>query len=143
MKDVEQQMTTVQVNSRVNIDIDELIGGMARLEIDEIEHILSELSIMLAQRKALSLSSQESILLQRINEGISDRLQNRYDILQRKLIAEQITPDEHEELLSLIDTVEQADAKRLQALIKLAHLRNVTLDEVMAQLGIHPPPAYV
>jgi hypothetical protein len=83
------------------------------------------------------------VLLQKIGEGLPDTVQARYNTLQQTLLAEEITPEEHNELLSLIDVVEQADADRLQALIELAQLRNITLDELMAQLGIQQPPAYV
>ena len=136
-------MTIVQVKSEVNIEIDELIGGVSQLATRDIEQLLSALSIMLAQRKVSSLPARESVLLQKIAESVADTVQDRYDMLQAKLLTEQITLDEHAELLDLIDIVEQADADRLQALIELAQLREITLDEVMAQLGIHPPPAYV
>lgn len=136
-------MTRVQLKSEVNIEMDELIGGVAQLESDEIEHLLSELSLVLAQRKAPSLPAHESTLLQKIGEGLSESLQARYNGLQQKLLAEAITPDEHAELLGLIDVVEQADTDRLQALIDLAHRRKVSLDELMVQLGIQHPPVYV
>lgn len=136
-------MTTVQLKSEIKIEINELIGGVAQLETQEIEQLLSTLSLMLAQRKVPSLPARESTLLQKIGEGLPDNIQHRYDDLQRKLLAAQLTDDEHEELLNLIDIAEQADADRLQALIELAQLRAVTLDQVINQLGIHPPPAYV
>ncbi len=136
-------MTTVQLKSEVNIEIDELIGGVAQLESAEIEHLLSALSLVLAKRKAPSLPARESVLLQKIGEGLPDTVQARYNALQQKLLAEKITPEEHNELLGLIDVVEQADAVRLQALIELAQLRKVSLDELVGQLGIEQPPAYV
>ena len=99
--------------------------------------------MILAQRKVSSLPARESYLLQKIGEGLSDDVQNRYDELQKKLLAEQLLPNEYQELLNLIDIVENVDAERLKHLIELAQLRRLTLDELTHQLGIHPPPAYV
>ncbi|VAW31372.1 hypothetical protein MNBD_CHLOROFLEXI01-1525 [hydrothermal vent metagenome] len=99
--------------------------------------------MILAHRKVASLTKRESELLQKIGAGLSDEVQNRYDALQKKLLAEQITADEHQELLSLIEIVENSDAERLKNLIELSQLRQVTLDELLSQLGIHHPPAYV
>ncbi len=136
-------MATVQLKSKVTIDINELIGGVSQLDMREIEHILSEISMILAQRKVTNLTKRESELLKKIGAGLSDNVQNRYDALQKKLLAEQITADEHQELLNLIEIVEHNDSERLKYLIELSQLRKVTLDELLSQLGIHNPPAYV
>ncbi|MGF1567543.1 MAG: hypothetical protein ACFCVD_05670 [Nodosilinea sp.] len=55
---------------------------------------------------------------------------------------EAIAPEEHPELLQLIDVVEQADAARIEALVELAQLRGVTLPDLMTQLGLQPPTVY-
>ncbi len=43
---------------------------------------------------------------------------------------------EHRELIQLTDQVEKKEAKRLQALVKLAKLRKQTLKGVMTELGL-------
>jgi|JI10StandDraft_1071094.scaffolds.fasta_scaffold564562_1 hypothetical protein len=135
-------MTTVQVKSNISIEINELIGGVSKLDTIEIEDLLAEISVLLAQRKAPSIPVTESDLLRRIGKGLPDDIQHRYDELQTKLLAEKISTREHQELLGLIEIVENADAERLQSLIKLSQLRRITLDELMTQLGIHHPPVY-
>ena len=135
-------MTSVQVTSQINIDLDQLLTGVAQLETTELEHFAEQVTLLLAQRKVNSLPTQETELLQQINQGLPAKTQQRYSDLQAKLQAETITPAEHQDLLTLIDTVEQADANRLQALITLAKLRQVSLADLMAQLGIQPPPVH-
>jgi hypothetical protein len=49
-----------------------------------------------------------------------------------------ITPEEHQDFLKLIDIVEQADGDRLQHLIQLSQLQNISLSELMEQLQIYP-----
>lgn len=136
-------MATVQVTSEINIELDEVLDGVAKLDTPELEHFLSQVSILLARRKAPSLPEREAELLQQINQGLPTVLQQRYDELTAKLEADTITPAEHQELLQLIDQIELADAERLQHLIELAQLRNMSLDELMDQLDIHPPPVHV
>lgn len=138
-----EAVTTIQVKSEVKIDIEQLMDGVAQLDTPALENLLSQVSLVLAQRKAPRLPKQESILLQQINAGASDMIQKRYTELQTKLHHETISADEHQELLALIDKIELVDATRLQALLELAQLRQVSLQELMRQLGIHPPqPIY-
>jgi hypothetical protein len=136
-------MAMVQITSEISIELDEVLDGVAKLDTPELERFLSQVSILLAQPKAPSLPQREAELLQKINQGLPTVLQQRYDELSAKLKADTITPGEHQELLQLIDKIELADAERLQHLIELARLRNTSLDELMDQLSIHPPPAHV
>jgi len=115
-------MSTIQVKSEITIDTKEFLGSISQLGVSEIERFLSEIGMILARRKAPSLPTQESTLLQKIGQGLSATVQKRYDLLQKKLFA---------------------DADRLKALIELSQLRQVSLDTVMNQFGIQQPPAYV
>jgi hypothetical protein len=89
-----------------------------------------------AQRRALSLPKNETELLQQINRGLPADIRQRDDALNAKLHDETITPQEHEELLTLIDRLELADAERMQRLVALAQIRGVPVDTLMEQLGI-------
>jgi uncharacterized coiled-coil DUF342 family protein len=135
-------MATVRVTSEVNLNLDQLLSGVAQLDTDELRNFVERVSLMLAQRKAASLPELEANLLQAINQGLPEKIQHRYSELQTKLQNEAIAPEEHQELLQLIDVVEQADAARLQALVELAQLRGVTLPDLMTQLGLQPPTVY-
>lgn len=135
-------MTTLQVTSEINIELDKVLNGMARLKTFELERFLWQASILLAQRKAPSLPKRETELLQKINQGLPATLQKRYDELTTKLRSETLEAVEHQELLKLIKQTELADAERMKHLIELAGLRNVSLDALMNQLDIHPPPVH-
>jgi hypothetical protein len=78
--------------------------------------------------------TNEAELLQKINQGLPPEVRKRYDELNAKLHEETITPEEHQELLQLVDRIELADAERLQHLIELARIRNVSVDTLMNQL---------
>jgi hypothetical protein len=75
-------------------------------------------------------------LLQKINQVLPEELQKQYNDLRAKMRSQIITPEEHQELLNLIDIVEQADGDRLQHLIQLSQLRNISLPDLMKQLQV-------
>ena len=87
--------------------------------------------------------SAELELLQKINQALPEEIQQKYNDLNAKMRSQTITPDEHQDLLKLIDVVEQADGDRLQNLIQLSQLRNISLSELMKHLQIHPQPVHV
>jgi ABC-type phosphate transport system auxiliary subunit len=124
------------------IAVDQLLDRVAQLETTDLEKFTEQVNFLLARRKTPSLSAPEAELLQKINQGLPADTQRRYDELRAKLHAETITPAEHQEFLALVDIIEQTDADRLQHLIKLSGLRQVTLPDLMHQLGIQPPPVH-
>ena len=130
-------MTTIHLNSE--IDIESVMQGMGKLNNSELENILSRISIMLAQKKAPNLPKQEAKLLLEINQSLDEALLQRYSCLNQLMQENKLSEEEHQELMQLIDEVELADAKRLKAIVELASLRAITVDELMKQLNIHPP----
>lgn len=79
----------------------------------------------------------ESELLVRINVGLPTELRERYAELVARRQAETLTPEEQAELLQLGSEVERLEAERLQALSKLAQLRQTSLADLTKQLGLH------
>jgi len=135
-------MPSVQVTSRIEIDFEEVLQGIAQLRMKDLERFVDRVVALQAQRRAPSLPKQEAELLQKINQGLPPEVRKRYEELNDKLHEEAITPEEHQELLQLIDRLELADAERLRHLIELADIRNVSVDTLMSQLDIRRP-AYV
>lgn len=87
------------------------------------------------------LSADETKLLLEINRGLPAERWARYHALAAKRRAESLTADEHRELVAISGQIEIADAKRLGHLIELAKLRRTSLQSLMDDLGIRPPPA--
>jgi hypothetical protein len=109
----------------------------------ETIHTLSQEEQTILWQKLDYAPTTESILLQKIALTLSPIIQQRYNDLRVKLQDETLTPAEHQELLDLTDTVEQFDADRLQHLLALAQLRQVSLPELLQQLNISTPAVYV
>ena len=121
-------------------NIDQLIESVEQLETPELETYVAKVSLLLARRRAPSLSSEETELLEIINKRLPAEIENRYSELQNKIHDETITPTEHEELMKLVDVIELADAERLRAMLTLSQLRQIPLPQLMKQLGVYPPP---
>lgn len=132
-------MPKVQVMSQVELEVDELLQGVARLSSRELEQFADRVQALRAHRRAPSLPKREAELLQLINCSIPAEARLRYDVLNNKLHAETISDEEHRELLGLIEQVKQSDVERLRNLVELAQLRQLSLDELMDQLGLRCP----
>lgn len=82
------------------------------------------------------MSTEEKLLLA-ISKAFPQKMQERYRILLQKLEDEILTSVEHKELLKLVDKMEAKNVKRLENLIALARIRNVSLNELMIQLDLN------
>lgn len=128
-------MSTIRVT--MELPYDELWQVVEQLNLPDLEKFSRQTSSLLARRRTPVLSQQESTLLQTINQSaISPDEQEVFDALLVKRQAETLTTSEHQELIALTDRLEELNVQRLDALVKLAHLRQVSLMVLMEQLGI-------
>ena len=130
-------MSTISVQSEVSLDA--MIRGVEQLSTPDLEQLVDRVLTIRARRRAPSLSRKETELLRKVNQGLPVGTQQRFDELAAKRRTETLNPDEHQELLQVLDQIEQYDVKRLEALAELAQVRNVSIRVLMKDLGIHPP----
>jgi predicted DNA-binding antitoxin AbrB/MazE fold protein len=81
----------------------------------------------------------ESQLLEQINQGLSETEWQRYHALIEKRQHESMNNGELTELTAISDRVEVLNVRRMESLAELARLRDTTLLELLAQLGLTPP----
>ncbi len=129
-------MPRVELQPTIEIDLEDILAGIARLEISELEKFTDRVMDLRASRRAPRLPKNESDLLQKINQGVPRKVRRRYEELNEKLHDEVITPQEHQEFLDLVEQIKLSDAERLHCLIELAQIRHITVDTLMEQLGI-------
>lgn len=121
------------------VSLNELLTKVEQLSTSDLEKFVGNVLAVEARRRAPSLSKEETQLLQQINQGVPAEVRKRYRLLDEKLHDGTITDKEHQELSDIINRIELADAERIIHLIKLAQLRNTTVDLLMDQLGIRKP----
>jgi hypothetical protein len=107
------------------------------LDTKDLEKFMQRIGHLIARRKVAFLPERESQLLMKINKAIPATLQQRYEYLLSKNREETITPIEHEELLKVIEKVETKNAERLENLIELSRIRNISLEILMKQLHLN------
>jgi hypothetical protein len=86
------------------------------------------------------LPHAEAALLEQINKGLPPVTWDRYHALKDKRHAETFTPEEHEELIRLVNEVEIWNARRLKWVAELAQRRGMPFPELVKQLGLGAPP---
>jgi hypothetical protein len=85
------------------------------------------------------LTVAETDLLLEINRGIPEQIHERYETLLEKRDDEALSEAEYRELLDLSNQIEGFGVSRLEALVKLAILRQVPLSNLMDDLEIQSP----
>jgi hypothetical protein len=115
---------------------EQLIKAIGKLEGNELESVTREALQRHAKSKAEKRFQREAELLDTIFEKKSAAFRRRYDRLNAKRNAFQLSPEEHEELLGLIQEIQAFDVRYVKALTELAQLRQIELPELMEQLGI-------
>jgi hypothetical protein len=131
-------VNSIKITKQVDLGLDDILNGISELETKDLEKFMQRIGHLIARRKVAYLPERESQLLMKINKAISAPLQKRYEELLTKNREETITPIEHEELLKIIDKVETKNAERLENLIELSRIRNISLDTLMRQLHLNP-----
>jgi hypothetical protein len=128
------------ISIQAKLTTEELLDALEQLEPKEAEKVWRHLLHLQARRRAPHLSEREAELLREICRDKRPGFQERFDGLNAKRRAFTLTPEEHEELLRLVDESEAFTVRRLEALTELAQLRRVSLRALMKQLGLKAPP---
>ena len=126
--------------SNLQIEHDQLLNAALQMSRPELERFVAKLFALKAREETPNLSEAETRLLLKINQDLPSAARKRMNELIDKRQAHLISPAELEELIQLTDQSEAIGVERLRCLMELARLRNVTLDELMRQLGIKPAP---
>lgn len=124
----------------IQIENEQLLNAALQMPLRDLEQFAVRLFARKAREETPSLSAAETRLLLKINQDLPAAARQRLNELIDQRQAARISPAELEELMQLTEQAEALGVERLQALIELAALRNLTLDELMRQLGIKPVP---
>ncbi|RMG25662.1 MAG: hypothetical protein D6730_10520 [Bacteroidetes bacterium] len=129
-------MASVEIKTTVTFQ--DLLKGVEKLELNELEEFLQKVLKLRARKVAPSLSEKETVLLTNINREIPPHLSKRFKELDKKRQDEALSKEEQEELTTVLEQIEGINVERIQALAELAHIRQCTLRELVQQLGIQP-----
>jgi len=114
-----------QVSTRWTVE--RLMEAVKKLTPEEFRRFWEQLSAWRAKQE------RKFLRIIRENSQLPLKKQRRFNQLRRKLQNETISEREYEELSSLWQEVEQRNVERLRALIELAKLQGVSVQELMRQ----------
>jgi 1,6-anhydro-N-acetylmuramate kinase len=115
---------------------------VARMTPDQYARLLAFAESLLAESSAQSTSDNQPLaeeaaeLLHRIQHSFPESLRQRLRELTHKSEAEALSAEERAEYIALAEQREEADAERLQAVVKLAQRRGISPTQLMKELGI-------
>lgn len=125
----------------LEITTENLLGIVSQLSEKEFQRFFEEAKKLRKKSPTPRWTTQEVGIIKEINECVlSTEKQNRYDELVQKRQNENLTKSELEELISLTDETEELNVKRLENLVRLALSSKKSVDEIMEELEIYPPP---
>ena len=131
-------MQTIQLKSEVTLSLGDVLKGMEKLSVEEMDAFMKKLLAIRAKKIAPSLSAKETDLFQQINATLPDETFHRYDKLDEKREMGTLSEKEHRELMDIIDQLEELDLKRAEGLAELSKIRGVPFKTLVQQLGIQP-----
>lgn len=105
--------------------INELLKGVEQLDISSLEDYIQKILQIRAKHLAKNLEQQEVELLKQVNIDLSETKRLRKAKLWEKREAENLSNDEYQELMTLIDESEALNVQRVIAIGKLAKLQKV------------------
>jgi len=129
---------TIEINPELE---DQLRNEAKKAGLEPKDYVLSTLKDRLRhpEPEMPYLTERESDLLLQINEGLPQELWHRYNELRKKPREESLTADEHALLIEISDSIESANARRVEKLVELARVRKVSLEALIHELGIKAP----
>jgi DNA repair photolyase len=129
-------MPTVKIEAQMSAL--DLLQAVQQLSQPELEQFIEQIIQVKAQRIAPSLSTKESELLIKINQDLPQELRYLYQNLIEKRNQEILTESEYQQLLELTEQVEKYQAQRLEYLTQLAQMRQLSLTNLITQMGLKP-----
>ncbi|MBE9094772.1 STAS/SEC14 domain-containing protein [Tychonema sp. LEGE 07203] len=129
-------MPTVKIEAQISAL--DLLEAVQQLSQPELEQFIEQVLQFHAQKIAPSLSAKESELLIKINQDLPQELRELYQILLEKRERETLTESEYQQLLESTEQVEKYQAQRLEYLTQLAQIRQISLTNLITQMGLQP-----
>jgi hypothetical protein len=118
--------------------LDAIYQSLSILNVIELDQVMQEVIILRRKKLPTVLTQNETELLKKINTGAPDVIQKRYNFLIKKRNNETLNDEEYHELIELTTYMENLGVKRLEYLLELAKLKNLSLDEIVEQLQLKP-----
>ena len=114
-----------------------LFHEVERLDNRSLDTFIANIVSLRARRTTPDKQKQEAFLLEKINKSLSLQDTLRFKFLNQKHAEGNITEQEYAELSLLVEKIEKLNVNRLKYMTALAQVHNVSVRELMNQLGMN------
>lgn len=123
----------------MSLSVHTLVHEAERLDNRSLDTFIDTIISLRVRRGTPNKQKEEALLLEKINKSLPFEQVERLRTLNQKRVDSGITEQEYSELLVLLEKTEKLNVSRLKHLTTLARLRDVSVRELMNQLGIISP----
>jgi hypothetical protein len=120
----------------LKLSFNDLVNEAVNLEFKDYQRFVKKVKLLRSQKRSSTNQEKESALFEKINNGFSVENWTRMKALDEKMEQSNLTETEMKELTVLTDAYEKFTVRRIGLIKKLALLRNVSIDKIMADLGM-------
>jgi len=134
-------MATAKIDSNNNPEkkIEQLLQEIAKLNIPDLDTFKAKFDKLFNKKKTPAYSKKEKELIEKIkNGGPSKKIYDRHLELLKKSVQGVITDAENQEALKLVPIFDKWTLERVQLMLELAKLWDVSLEDVRKRLKIKP-----
>jgi hypothetical protein len=126
--------------SNLDSSTQQLLSSFSDMPLKEIENFIRALNALATKKRASDGNNRNKFLLQKINQTIlPEAKMQRYIHLQDKMEVENLSDSDYTELLDLVAHEEKLRNKRFQYLLELSQLRDISLTDLINNLGLNTP----
>jgi len=120
----------------LQMSVTEILHSAESLESKSFDILYSELSVLKAKRSGANLLNEQlTLLLDKINRAFDPKMLERLKYLDWKLEFSALSEAEEKESLKLAEAYESFCTERLKYISQLALIRQVSIDDLISQLG--------
>ncbi len=130
-------MPTVQI--KAHLTTRQLLKAVEQMPQEDLDRFVEQVVVLRANQRAQRLPKAESELMEKVNQGLDEQDQQRFNDLVARREARDLTQEENAEFLHLARLSEALNVERMRALAELARVRRSNLRDVMQELGIKTP----
>ncbi|MCF8246430.1 MAG: hypothetical protein K9J37_12160 [Saprospiraceae bacterium] len=120
----------------LRLSFSDLVNEAVNLEFQDYEKFVKQVSLLRSKKQVAGKQTKESALLEKINNGFPVEKWTKMQVLDDKMESSGIDEKEMEALTALTEEYEHFTVQRLRWIKKLALLRNVSIDKIIAELGM-------
>ena len=124
-------------------DFQAVSSSLPQFELAQLDELLQKIMQLRAEKLDSITPQTEEELIRKINEGLPEEIQNRYGFLCQKLDEENMTEEEHQELLRLTEISEEHMVQRVEYMMQYAKIKNMPFKKVVAKFNVNKPESDV